>query len=61
MKVSLKLLAEQANALAKHHAGCGEDWYEGLMNFLCALEYNLQRNDEVLIEREELDGSSHQD
>lgn len=53
MKISLKLLAEQANELAKRHGGCGEDWYEGLMTFLCELELELNRNDEVLIEREE--------
>ncbi len=49
LTINLRLLADQANALAKHHAGCGEQWYEGLMNMLCEIEYALQKHGEVMI------------
>lgn len=52
VKLSLETIADYANGLAKY-ADPLNPWYEGLMTFLCELELELNRNDEVLIEREE--------
>ena len=50
MNVNIELLAEQANALAKHCSShVGEPWYEGLMNMLCEIEYQLSREGEAML------------
>ena len=53
--VNLELLADQANALAEHCAlsHSGEDWYEGLSNFLGEIEHHLAVDGEITLTTEE--------
>lgn len=56
LKVNLELLADQANALAEHCflSHKGEDWYEGLSNFLGEIEHHLSVDGELtLVETKE--------